>query len=273
MTGLTTWKQFGPGLRTVVRKTCLIRFVFLHVWHWRRGCSSFSKSAPGIVIWASSYSQITYCSIRKRALWRRAGWTSKSFMQVVLLVQFAGMKDHGTRIVLYNLWEDDQGQLELDFETDPYVSNQLCVPEHSRHDSGSRDQECLGVNYRWRSQIWIIMVPSSWGELSPPSQAERLERHNWLLWELQDIQIRGANRDEKKISMAQRFPNSSHFLTYRHSLRVSDIPCSPCSRSFHPDRVAIWMRHIKWSGKAPLRIARLKHQSSSYLFSYGLVQN
>lgn len=45
------------------------------------------------------------------------------FMQVLLLLQFVGMKDHGTKIVLYNLWEDDQGQLELDFQTDPYVSN------------------------------------------------------------------------------------------------------------------------------------------------------
>jgi len=44
-------------------------------------------------------------------------------MQVLLLLQFVGMKDHGTKIVLYNLWEDDQGQLELDFETDPYVSS------------------------------------------------------------------------------------------------------------------------------------------------------
>ena len=41
---------------------------------------------------------------------------------VILLVQFVGMKDHGTKIVLYNLWEDDQGQPELDFEYDPYVS-------------------------------------------------------------------------------------------------------------------------------------------------------
>jgi hypothetical protein len=32
--------------------------------------------------------------------------------------------------------------------------------------------------------------------------------------------VRGANRDEKKIAMAQRFPNSQHYLTYRHSLRV-----------------------------------------------------
>jgi hypothetical protein len=38
-----------------------------------------------------------------------------------LFDQFAGMKQHGTRIVLYNLWEDDQGQLELDFDADPYV--------------------------------------------------------------------------------------------------------------------------------------------------------
>ncbi|RWW24951.1 hypothetical protein GW17_00010738 [Ensete ventricosum] len=35
-----------------------------------------------------------------------------------------------------------------------------------------------------------------------------------------DIQVRGVNRDEKKIEMAKKFPNSRHFLTYRHSLRV-----------------------------------------------------
>jgi hypothetical protein len=39
-------------------------------------------------------------------------------------VQFAGMKQQGTGIiVLYNLWEDDQGQLELDFDADQYVSD------------------------------------------------------------------------------------------------------------------------------------------------------
>ncbi|PKA64343.1 hypothetical protein AXF42_Ash009565 [Apostasia shenzhenica] len=71
-----------------------------------------------------------------------------------LLQQFESMKDHGTRIIIYNLWEDDQGELELDFDADKH-----------------------------------------------------------------DIQIRGVNRDEKKIEMAKRFPNSRHFLTYRHSLR------------------------------------------------------
>ncbi|KAF7834027.1 protein MICRORCHIDIA 7-like [Senna tora] len=71
-----------------------------------------------------------------------------------LLRQFNMMKDQGTRIIIYNLWEDDQGQLELDFDEDPH-----------------------------------------------------------------DIQIRGVNRDEKCIQMAKQFPNSRHFLTYRHSLR------------------------------------------------------
>lgn len=71
-----------------------------------------------------------------------------------LLNHFKGMKSQGTKIIVFNLWEDDQGQLELDFDT-------------NRHD----------------------------------------------------IQVRGANRDEKHISMAERFPNSRHYLTYQHSLR------------------------------------------------------
>ncbi|KAM7464774.1 hypothetical protein LguiA_032895 [Lonicera macranthoides] len=71
-----------------------------------------------------------------------------------LLQQFNSLKDQGTRIVIYNLWEDDQGDLELDFDTND-----------------------------------------------------------------EDIQIRGVNRDEKKIEMAKIYPNLTHFLTYRHSLR------------------------------------------------------
>lgn len=31
------------------------------------------------------------------------------------------MQDQGTRIIIYNLWEDDHGLLELDFDTDPHV--------------------------------------------------------------------------------------------------------------------------------------------------------
>ncbi|KAI3820652.1 hypothetical protein L1987_08200 [Smallanthus sonchifolius] len=71
-----------------------------------------------------------------------------------LLKQFDHIKDQGTRIIIYNLWDDDQGQLELDFDADE-----------------------------------------------------------------EDIQIRGVNRDEKNIQMANKYPNSRHYLTYRHSLR------------------------------------------------------
>ncbi|CAH2070342.1 unnamed protein product [Thlaspi arvense] len=71
-----------------------------------------------------------------------------------LFNQFDSLKEQGTRIVIYNLWEDDERKLELDFETDPH-----------------------------------------------------------------DIQLRGANRDKKKIKTAKDYPNSRHFLTYRHSLR------------------------------------------------------
>ncbi|KAL4385553.1 hypothetical protein GQ457_15G003210 [Hibiscus cannabinus] len=38
-----------------------------------------------------------------------------------LLNQFNYLKDdHGTRIIIYNLWEDDEGKPELDFETDEH---------------------------------------------------------------------------------------------------------------------------------------------------------
>lgn len=38
-----------------------------------------------------------------------------------IISQFTLMTDHGTRIIIYNLWEDDEGRLELDFEADKHV--------------------------------------------------------------------------------------------------------------------------------------------------------
>ncbi|KAI3883319.1 hypothetical protein MKX03_000335 [Papaver bracteatum] len=71
-----------------------------------------------------------------------------------LLQQFNLIKDQGTRIIIYNLWQDEAGDLELDFDSDVH-----------------------------------------------------------------DIQIRGVDRDEKKIQTAKDYPNSRIFLTYTHSLR------------------------------------------------------
>ncbi|KAK1376314.1 Protein MICRORCHIDIA like [Heracleum sosnowskyi] len=86
-----------------------------------------------------------------------------------LFKEFDLIEDQGTRVVIFNLWQDDKGELELDFDTDRY-----------------------------------------------------------------DIQIKGANRDEKKIEMARNYPNSSHFLTYSHSLRsyaaILYLRVPPCFR-------------------------------------------
>jgi hypothetical protein len=37
-------------------------------------------------------------------------------------VQFDGIGDHGTKIIVYNLWHNDDGNMELDFSSDPKVS-------------------------------------------------------------------------------------------------------------------------------------------------------
>lgn len=39
-----------------------------------------------------------------------------------IVLQFSSIKEQGTRIVIYNLWEDEQGELELDFDADVNVS-------------------------------------------------------------------------------------------------------------------------------------------------------
>jgi hypothetical protein len=38
-----------------------------------------------------------------------------------MVLQFSSIKEQGTRIVIYNLWEDEQGDLELDFDSDVNV--------------------------------------------------------------------------------------------------------------------------------------------------------
>lgn len=99
--------------------------------------------------------------------------------------QFDSLEEQGTRILIYNLWEDDEGKLELDFDTDPHV---IC-----------QEQDFSIHAYKFLYTIYLT---------------------NDVVNCLQDIQLRGVNRDEKNIEMAKTYPNSRHFLTYRHSLRV-----------------------------------------------------
>ncbi|KAI0510554.1 hypothetical protein KFK09_011159 [Dendrobium nobile] len=88
-------------------------------------------------------------------------------------------------------------------------------------NTGKQDIIVPMVDYEKRDDDWHQMERSSsvawktnmdsivqWSPYS--SEADLLQ---------QDIQIRGANRDEKKIEMSKNFPNSRHFLTYHHSMR------------------------------------------------------
>ena len=38
-----------------------------------------------------------------------------------MVLQFSSINEQGTRIIIYNLWEDEQGDLELDFDADVNV--------------------------------------------------------------------------------------------------------------------------------------------------------
>ena len=58
-----------------------------------------------------------------------------------LLIQFDDMGDHGTKIIVFNLWLNDDGDMELDFNSDKKVSwpllsleismwkSAICMPE------------------------------------------------------------------------------------------------------------------------------------------------
>lgn len=37
------------------------------------------------------------------------------------MLQFDDIGPHGTRIIIYNLWHNDDGKMELDFDSDPEV--------------------------------------------------------------------------------------------------------------------------------------------------------
>ncbi|KAI7754059.1 hypothetical protein M8C21_009574 [Ambrosia artemisiifolia] len=54
-----------------------------------------------------------------------------------LLKQFEDVGSHGTKVIIYNLWLDDDGNLELDFESDP---EDICITwdGKSKYKEGSR---------------------------------------------------------------------------------------------------------------------------------------
>lgn len=47
----------------------------------------------------------------------------RNLISYSLLIQFDDMGDHGTKIIVFNLWFNDDGDMELDFNSDKKVSN------------------------------------------------------------------------------------------------------------------------------------------------------
>lgn len=46
--------------------------------------------------------------------------------------QFNEIGHHGTRIILYNLWFNNNGVLELDFDSDKFVSGSLLSVQYRK---------------------------------------------------------------------------------------------------------------------------------------------
>ncbi|KAJ8529511.1 hypothetical protein K7X08_036346 [Anisodus acutangulus] len=60
-----------------------------------------------------------------------------------LLKQFDDIGDHGTKVIVYNLWFNDEGRMELDFETDP---------EDIRLSGDANDKEKIGSRIKASDQ-------------------------------------------------------------------------------------------------------------------------
>ncbi|XP_055829692.1 protein MICRORCHIDIA 6-like isoform X2 [Solanum dulcamara] len=62
-----------------------------------------------------------------------------------LLKQFNSIGDHGTKIIIYNLWLNDEGEMELDFHSDPEDIRISCDAESGK--SCSRMSAYLSILY------------------------------------------------------------------------------------------------------------------------------
>jgi len=45
----------------------------------------------------------------------------------LIWLQFEDIGLHGTKVIVYNLWFNDDGNVELDFDTDPEVETSFCL--------------------------------------------------------------------------------------------------------------------------------------------------
>ncbi|XP_051139500.1 protein MICRORCHIDIA 6 [Andrographis paniculata] len=77
-----------------------------------------------------------------------------------LLKQCDETRDHGTRIIIYNLWHDDVGKLELDFESDP---GDICISKGNNNQKVSSKKEttehlAFRIHYSLRAYLSILYL-------------------------------------------------------------------------------------------------------------------
>ncbi|OMO94006.1 hypothetical protein CCACVL1_06228 [Corchorus capsularis] len=98
-----------------------------------------------------------------------------------LLQQFDFLKDRGTRIIIYNLWEDDEGKLELDFETDEHdiqirgVNRDVKNIEMAKNFRNSRHFLTYRHSLRSYASILYLRLPTNFRMVL---RGKDIEHHN-----------------------------------------------------------------------------------------------
>ncbi|KAG9449911.1 hypothetical protein H6P81_009876 [Aristolochia fimbriata] len=77
-----------------------------------------------------------------------------------LLKQFDDIGHHGTKVILYNLWFNDDGELELDFESDPEDILISSVPKmiESRNLSEMLNQQHYAIRFRYSLRVYAAIL-------------------------------------------------------------------------------------------------------------------
>ncbi|XP_031505086.1 protein MICRORCHIDIA 6 isoform X2 [Nymphaea colorata] len=77
-----------------------------------------------------------------------------------LLVQFDDIGHHGTKIVIYNLWHNDDGDMELDFESDEedIKISGAPKPEHTGHHTRMLTHMHVANQYLYSLRVYVSIL-------------------------------------------------------------------------------------------------------------------
>ncbi|XP_074311175.1 protein MICRORCHIDIA 6-like [Silene latifolia] len=78
--------------------------------------------------------------------------------EVELMKQFDDIGSHGTKVIVYNLWLTDDGELEFDFESDPQ-DIRLRAPDKSKVNSRMLiSEDHIGNQYRYSLRVYMSIL-------------------------------------------------------------------------------------------------------------------